>query len=121
MNKKGQTLILFVILIPVLLGLCAFVVDVGFMVCNRVRLREVSKNIIEVALENKEDEEDIRALYLENNFPVQNLQIDLREDSIHLQNEYEIDSIFGSIIGIEQYTIRVDLIGRIENEKIVFE
>ena len=46
MNKHGQTLILFVILIPILLGLAAFVIDVGFMVSKRVELKEVSKTII---------------------------------------------------------------------------
>lgn len=46
MNKKGQTLVLFVIMIPILLGLGAFVVDVSLVISKNTELKEVSKTII---------------------------------------------------------------------------
>ena len=69
MNKKGQTLILFVILIPILLGLLAFVVDVGFIVSKTVQLKEVTKMILENTYEDASLEE-IKDLFLENDIPV---------------------------------------------------
>ena len=40
---------------------------------------------------------------------------------IHLVNDYEIDSIFGSVIGIDSYEIKVDITGKMSNQKLVFE
>ena len=120
MNKKGQTLILFVILIPILLGLAAFVIDVGFMVSKRVELKEVSKTIIESVWEDA-NEEKIRDLFVKNDIPVEHLEVQITEESIYLVNDYEIDSIFGSVIGIDSYEIKVDITGKMSNQKLVFE
>ena len=120
MNKHGQTLIFFVILIPILLGLCALVVDVGYIVSKNRELKEVSKTIIEDYF-NGLDVQEIKELYEENSIPIDNLEIDINEDSIHIVNYYEVDSIFGSVIGISDYDIRVDITGTIKDDKVIFE
>ena len=120
MNKHGQTLILFVILIPILLGLAAFVIDVGFMVSKRVELKEVSKTIIESVWEDA-NEEKIRDLFVKNDIPVEHLEVQITEESIYLVNDYEIDSIFGSVIGIKHYQVSVDITGSMKDGKVVFE
>ena len=120
MNKHGQTLIFFVILIPILLGLCALVVDVGYIVSKNRELKEVSKTIIEDYF-NGLDVQEIKELYEENSMPIDNLEIDINEDSIHIVNHYEVDSIFGSVIGISDYDIRVDITGTIKDDKVIFE
>ena len=120
MNKHGQTLILFIILIPILLGLAALVVDVGLMVSKRVELKEVSKTIIESVWEDANLEE-IRDLFIKNDIPVDNLEVEVTNDYIHIVNDYEIDSIFGSVIGIKSYEIKVDITGKMSNQKLVFE
>lgn len=120
MNKRGQTLILFVILIPILLGLCALVIDVGLIVSKSVELKEVSKSIIRHSYLDT-SEEEIREMFLENDIPVNNLVIEIDEFRIHIQNEYKIDSIFGKIIGIQEYEINVDLTGTWNDEEVIIE
>ena len=120
MNKHGQTLSFFVILIPILLGLCALVVDVGYIVSKNRELKEVSKTIIEDYF-NGLDVQEIKELYEENSIPIDNLEIDINEDSIHIVNYYEVDSIFGSVIGISDYDIRVDITATIKDDKVIFE
>ena len=120
MNKKGQSLILFVIMIPIFLGLCALVVDVGYMISKNVELKEVSKMIIEDYFEDF-DSLKIKNLYEENNIPVDHLEINIHEDAIHIVNYYEIDSIFGSVIGISSYDIRIDITGTIKADKVILE
>lgn len=120
MNKKGQTLILFVILIPLLLGLLAFVVDVSLIVSKTENLKGVTKMIIESVYEDVSLEE-IKVLFLENDIPVENLEVDIKTDAITIQNEYEIDSIFGSVIGLSSYSIRVQMTGTIQEDQVIFE
>ena len=120
MNKNGQTLILFVIMIPILLGLCAFVIDVGSIVLANTKLREVTKTIISDVMDDASIDK-IQSLYLKNDIPVENLEVEIKEDEIRIQNEYEIDSIFGSIIGFDTYKVEVDIVGMKVNDKVIFE
>lgn len=120
MNKRGQTLILFVILIPILLGLCALVIDVGLIVSKSTHLKEVSKTIIEEVMPEASIEE-IEDLFIKNDIPVSQLEVQIEDEKIRIQNEYEIDSIFGSIIGIHSYKISIDITGVRENEDVIFE
>ena len=85
MNKNGQTLILFVIMIPILLGLCAFVIDVGSIVLANTKLREVTKTIISDVMDDASIDK-IQSLYLKNDIPVENLEVEIKEDQIRVQN-----------------------------------
>ncbi len=120
MNKRGQTLILFVILIPILLGLCALVIDVGLIVSKSTHLKEVSKTIIEEVMPEASIEE-IEDLFIKNDIPVSQLEVQIEDEKIRIQNEYEIDSIFGSVIGIKHYQVSVDITGSMKDGKVVFE
>ncbi len=55
MNKHGQTLILFVILIPIILILMALVVDTGLVLAKKIQVKEITKEVIEECL-NSNDE-----------------------------------------------------------------
>ena len=119
MNKKGQTLILFVIFIPLFLVMMAFVVDIGTIIYENIHAKELAKTIILESM-NK-DEEFVLELCRKNNLNEENLNILIGNDQLTIKNEYEIDSIFGSIIGIKRYKIKVNIIGIKKENKIIFE
>ncbi len=120
MNKHGQTLVLFVVLIPILLGFTAFIIDMGLIISKTVELKEVSKTILENVKNNASDEK-IRELFLKNDIPVEQLDVVIEKNQIHIFNEYEVDSIFGAVIGIKDYDIRVDITGIYNGDKVTFE
>lgn len=120
MNKRGQTLILFIILIPIILGLGAFVVDTGLIITKTVHLKEVSKTIIEDVFEEA-SKNKITEMFLENDIHVDNLKIDIGDNYINVTNEYNIESIFGKIIGLNNYKIKVNILGKKVSNKIIFE
>ena len=120
MNKKGQSLILFVIMIPIFLGLCALVVDVGCIVSKTVQLKEISKTII-IEVMDSFDDDKIEEMFIKNDIPVDQLDVLIEDKSIRIKNCYEVYSIFGSIVGIDSYSIRVDITGTMQDGKIVFE
>lgn len=49
------------------------------------------------------------------------MEVEIKEDQIRVQNEYEIDSIIGSIIGLDTYRVEVDITGTKGNDKVLFE
>ena len=100
-NKRGQTLILFIILIPLILGVMAVVVDVGLIVSKSSSLKETTRLVVKDSLNNDLSEEEIKELFV--------------------KNKIEIDSIFGAIIGLKKYTIKIDIKGYKDNNKIVID
>lgn len=120
MNKHGQTLALFVILIPILLLLVAFVVDMGVVINSKVKTKEVAKTIIRENFDNF-NEEKVKEVFNKNKISTQNLEIIRSDNKINIKNKCEVESIFGAIIGLKSYSIKIDITGIKENEKIIFE
>ena len=120
-NNKGQTLVLFIIFIPILILLAAFIIDTGLIIHESTRLQNVSKTIMTDVYNTKNmNEESIRKLYIKNNIEVEKLQVKLLDDEIIIKNEYFIESIFGKMIGLKKYKIKINLKIKEENGKLKF-
>lgn len=122
MNRKGQTLILFVILVPIIVLFMAIVIDTGLALQEKTKLNSTIKTILKTTFlrkENPEYEMEIKNLFEKNQIPTEKLSIQLKEKEIKIQNMYEIESVFGKIIGIKSYKIKSSFTAREENQKIV--
>lgn len=105
MNHKGQTLILFVLLLPILLILLALIIDIGLMSIETTKLNGITNQILKDTKEKKLEE--IEKIYQKNKIPIDKLEVNQDSNYLEIQNEYEINSIFGKIIGIQKYKITV--------------
>lgn len=117
MNNKGQTLIIFVILVPIIITMMALVVDVG-MLENKVLK---TKNIVDVAIKeyfNKDDVTVISKTLEENNISTDKLVIKRNDNEVGVNVEYEMSSLFGKIVGLQKYDVKVKRKGIKENGKI---
>ena len=119
MNKHGQTLILFVILIPIILMLLAAVVDIGLVIGNKIKIEEVTKDIIKNAYFL--DNDKILDGLSKNKINTDNVRIERDNSKIKIEIEEEIKSIFGNIIGIKKYDLKVSVTSLIENDKVNIE
>jgi Flp pilus assembly protein TadG len=121
LNNKGQTLILFVILIPIVLVLMALVIDTSYLYKEKTKLESTTKTIIKNNYDKKDSDDIdkiITDLYQKNNIETNNLSISVLDNSLAIKNYYSIDSIFGNIIGIKKYDIKVSLKGIKNNDEI---
>ena len=119
MNKKGQTLVVFIILIPFLLMLGAYIVDNSMIVYKNIRLKNVTKDIIKVYYQKGGlAEEEIKDIYLKNDIPVDNLVITVNNQIINIKIKYEVEAIFGKLIDFNSYDIECSLKGYKENNNI---
>lgn len=124
MNKHGQTLIVFVILIPLMLAIAAFVVDIGIVVSNKSHLKEVTEMVIRDNINNLSNENldnNIKKVFEKNDIEIDNLVINSSNNSLRINNLTKVESIFGSIIGIKEYEIKVDIEGYLENNKVIIK
>ncbi len=105
MNNKGQALIFFVLILPLLLLLAAYIVDNTYIAYNTNKLNQINKLIVKDAVINKMTKEEIKE-YVEKND--KDIKIDfmfVSSDKVELTLKKEIKSLFGSIIGKDHYTL----------------
>ena len=118
MNNKGQTLIIFVILIAILILVAALVVDTGLMTFEKERYRGIIENGIEEYFDtgNVEETEKIFSL---NDIPKEEYTIIVQENQIEVSLNTSIEAIFGKIINIEEYEIKMNYVGTKEGERVI--
>ena len=67
LNNKGQSLVLFIMIIPILLLIMVFVYDMGMLLYEKDRLSNIVNMAIDYGLDNKEvSDEEIRELINKN-------------------------------------------------------
>lgn len=121
LNNRGQTLIMFVILVPVILMLMALIIDTAYLYRENAKLESTTKSIIKNLYDSKEDDNINRMiinLYKENDIQTKNLEIISNTTSLKIINHYKVDSIFGKIIGLKQYEVKVSLKGYYDGNKL---
>ena len=118
MNKKGQTLVLFVIFLPVIIILCSILIDESLIYYNKVKLSSLTRTIIKNNIDTQ-DKNDIIKLYRDNN--IEDEIIVKITDGINVKFETQIDSFLGNIINKDKYVIKINIKGYKEDNKIKFK
>ena len=70
MNKKGQSLTIFIIILPVIFISLAFTYDYATIINEQMKYESVTKTI----LKSTQDEEKIKALYQKNGYSTNNIK-----------------------------------------------
>lgn len=124
MNNKGQTLLAFVLLLPVFIIFMAFVCDTGFVLKENTKLNNLTKTILKETQDDYDSssyQDEIKKLYDLNDEKDIDLKINLKSDSKTIEITKNVPSIFGNVIGIKNYKISVKYNIKKENEKLVIE
>ena len=120
MNNKGQTLVVFIIFIPVIILLMAFIVDTSLMYIAKSKLNDLSKTILKEIYDIEDKNNKVEELLNVNEINYNNYDIEINDNKVKLTIEEEIDSVFGSMIGNESYTIKSEVTGYKDNDKFKF-
>lgn len=121
LNNKGQTLVLFVMLLPIMLLLMILVFDIGKLIYSKQELNHISSMIVTYGMEHY-DEDDIEnelvELVLLNCDDVRNVSVNVSDEEVLVDIERVGDSIFGNIINIDMFEVRSSYIGNVTDNKI---
>ena len=121
MKKKGQTLVFFIVFIPFILMLASYVIDLGYIQSEKIKLNDTTKIVIKELYKKDYSTNQIKQLYQKNDIKLQKVAIKKEEDKIKVSASYEVESIFGKLVGIKKYLIKTTLIGKKINEKIEYQ
>lgn len=106
LNNKGQSLVMFICLLPILLLIVLAIVDISRMVIEKNKLNNINNIAIWYYSNHKEDDdvtERIISLVKRNDEDIINVRINKDKNTIYLDKK--IDSTIGKIIGISEYEI----------------
>ena len=120
LNNKGQSLVMFVLLIPLFLLILAMVVDIGNLINTKVELNSVNKLVVSSGLDdinNDNLEDELKILLIKNYGDIDSYEINVNSNRITIVLEDYSKSIFGNIIGNDGYKVESKYIGYIDNDK----
>lgn len=118
LNRRGQTLVIFILLFPIIIAILAFLIDVGVMIYEDKRVDNITFSILEI---DNIDEAKIVDIYKKNKVDISKLQILIDDEKIVIDNHYNVKSIFGNILNIKNYKIGVKAIKYFDDNRIILE
>lgn len=117
-DSRGQVLVAFILLIPVILMILALIVDVGFLYVEKRKTDNVIKDTINYGLDNIDLQEGtlqtkLTKLINSNLDDVQRLNIQIDTNSIEINITRNKQSIFSNVYKDASYKIVSDYVGNI--------
>lgn len=124
LNNKGQSLVLFVLIIPILIGIMAMVIDIGNVVYNRQDLDNINKIVLEEGLNdinNPNVVNEIQELAKLNNKDII-FKVKFSDMEFYIESSYYVKGIFSNIFDTNGYLVKSIYKGYIdENNKHIIK
>lgn len=117
MNNRGQTLVLFLLIMPIIIAFLAFFIDMSMVSYEKSKVNGVITNNLMVIV-NKDivDLDKIESIFNENEIKVNNIVLDNEFISIYV--DYNTKSLFGKILDFDIYKIKGVWCGDYVNKKV---
>lgn len=120
MNNKGQSLVLFILLIPILIGIITLVCDCGRVYLCKVEQENISAIALEYGLDNDKSLDKVNTI-LRLNLGDSNYSVTEDNDKISIKIKGEVKGIFSRLFGFFKFEVETTTKGFIENDKVVIE
>ena len=118
LDNKGQSLVLFVIVIPILIFILILVIDIGKAINLKQELNNINKIVLDYGLDNLDDvnlEVELIDLVKLNNSEIDKIDIKLDNDKIYLNISCDMDLIFTSLGDLSLFEITSSYVGYIQD------
>lgn len=120
MNKRGQTLIIFVMLIPIILTMAALVIDVGLLYYKKNEYTGIVEESIKEYFKDEDLTSAKKTLTL-NGVSLDDTEINVSDNKITVTLDTKVDSIFGKVIRINDYEIKIARVGTKDKERVIIK
>lgn len=117
MNNKGQSLIVFILILPIITLFLAFFIDSSLSLMEKNKIDGIITNNIKEAL-NKDirDSEKIKRVIKKN--VDMDIVVDISEDNLKIEATTTRKSIFAKILDFSWYKLEFNYCGSYLNKKI---
>lgn len=108
LNNKGQTLVMFIVIIPILISIMVLVIDLGSAFTKKQELNNVNKLVIEYGLDNlgqENLESDLTSYITMNAKDLSNVKVTVENNTINVTTKAYIDGIISKALNIDGFEI----------------
>ena len=108
LNNKGQSLVLFILIIPILFGIMVLVIDMGNVIYYKQDMDNIDKIVIEYGLDNMDDVNvlsDMKELAKENNKDL-SIEIIFNDMEFYVSSSYYVNGIFSNIFNMKGFLVK---------------
>lgn len=119
LNNKGQSLILFVIVLPVVLLIAIIVIDMGRVIVKKQELNNISNIVLSYGLDNLDKVDlsnKLQELVKLNNSEIDEVNVFIEDNKIKLELKDNVNGIFSSFANISIFNVKSYYVGYLENE-----
>ena len=120
LNRKGQSLVLFVLLIPIMIGFLALVVDVGNASVEKNNIDNVIFMIMDMALDKKIDSSEIKE-YMDDNLKNYQNIVTISGDEFVIESSTYVKGVFSKIFGFNGFSVKSKYYGTVRDGKKIIE
>ena len=121
LNNKGQSLVLFVVILPILLLILIFVMDIGKVILLKQELINISDLVLDYGLDkinNENLETELEELINLNKNDIDNIEVIKKNDKIYVNLNDKVEGNLSGIINLPVFKVKTSYVGYIEkNEK----
>lgn len=116
-DRKGQSLVLFVLLLPLILGIMILVFDIGNAQVEKNKTNNTIEMILEIALEDNLQTAEIQSL-LRKNLENHQSKVTINDNKITIISDTYIKGVFSKTFGFQGFEVRSEYVGEKINNKI---
>lgn len=120
LNNKGQTLVMFIFIIPILISIMVLVIDLGSAFTKKQELNNVNKLVIEYGLDNLDQENlesDLTSYITMNAKDLSNVKVTVENNTINVTTKAYIDGIISKALNIDGFEIVSEYHGYLSGEE----
>lgn len=118
MNNKGQSLVSFILILPIILFFIAFFIDSGICLMEKEKLDGIIESNLRIILDKKiTDQEKIVNVIKENDKDLV-VKTTILDNQIIIKAESKKKRLFGNIIKIDNLDLKVNYCGNYDTGKI---
>ena len=120
LNNKGQSLILFILMFPVLILIFILVIDIGNVIVLKQELDNINNVVLDYGLDNLDMvdlDKKLDNLVKLNNNEIDSVNILIEEDKIYIKLVENIDGMFSQFIDFSIFNVKSSFVGYIDNNE----
>lgn len=120
LNNKGQSLILFVVVLPVLLLVLVLVIDIGRVIVVKQKLDNINTIVIDYGLEHLDKEgieQELVELVQLNGKDIDDVTLSIEDGKIYSSLEESTKGIFSKIIDVSIFRVKSSYQGYITDSE----
>lgn len=120
MNRNGQVLVLFMLLLPLILMVLALIIDTGLLYMEKRHVDFVVKDTVEYGMKKMDSvtEQELYNLLDRNLDDIKDKKIIINDGILHISVSLDKESLFANIFGEDRYEIKSEYKGMIDQNSI---